>query len=204
VTVVERNATRPAAKVDSAVLVALSAAVRAHEVLRFDYDRPQADPTDDGLAPPRRVEPHHLITRAGRWYLVGWDLDRADWRVFRADRITPRTPTGPRFGPRDIPGDDVAAFVNGRFKGAVGGVDAWPCQGEVVVDLPAAEVVPYAGDGIVEPIGDNRCRLVVGSWSWAGLAASLGRFDADLHIVRPVELRNAAVLLSRRYRESVT
>jgi hypothetical protein len=72
-----------------------------------------------------------------------------------------------------------------------------------VVDLPAAEVAPYVGDGIVEPIGDDRCRLIVGSWSWAGLAASLGRFDADIHIVGPPELRNAAVLLARRYRESV-
>ncbi|MEV4318033.1 WYL domain-containing protein [Actinocrispum sp. NPDC049592] len=203
VTVVERSGTRPTVKVDSAVLLALSDAVRAHEVLRFDYagERPQAE---GHLIPPRRVEPHHLITRAGRWYLVGWDLDRADWRVYRADRMTPRTPTGPRFSPREVPGGDVAAFVNAKFKGAAAGADAWPCQGEVVIDLPADEVAPYAGDGIVEPLGDDRCRLIAGSWSWAGLAASLGRFDADVHIVRPIELRNAAMLLARRYRDSVT
>ena len=205
VTAVERGAARPAAKVDSAVLLALSAAIQAHEVLRFDYasEPPRTDRTDDGFTPPRRVEPHHLITRAGRWYLIGWDRDRDDWRVFRADRITPRTPTGPRFGPRAIPGDDVGAFVNARFKGAAGS-DAWPCQGEAVVDLPAAEVAPYAGDGIVEPIGDDRCRLIAGSWSWIGLAASLGRFDADIHIVGPAELRDAAALLARRYRASAT
>lgn len=205
VTAVERGAARPAAKVDSAVLLALSAAIQAHEVLRLDYasEPPRTDRTDDGFTPPRRVEPHHLITRAGRWYLIGWDRDRDDWRVFRADRITPRTPTGPRFGPRAIPGDDVGAFVNARFKGTAGS-DAWPCQGEAVVDLPAAEVAPYAGDGIVEPIGDDRCRLIAGSWSWIGLAASLGRFDADIHIVGPAELRDAAALLARRYRASAT
>ncbi|RSM87386.1 transcriptional regulator [Kibdelosporangium aridum] len=206
VTVVERSTARPAEKVDSAVLLALSAAVRAHEVLRFDYasELPQADPADGSFIPPRRVEPHHVINRAGRWYLVGWDLDRAGWRIFRADRMTPKTPTGPRFSPREIPGGDVAVFVNAKFKGAAGVKDAWPCQGEAVIDLPADEVAPFVGDGIVEPIGDERCRLIVGSWSWAGLAASLGRFDADIHIVGPMELRNAAVLLARRYRQSVT
>ena len=71
-------------------------------------------------APPRRVEPHHLVTRRGRWYLVAWDLDRDDWRTFRADRIAPRTPTGPRFAPREVPGGDVGAFVAGRFRGSDG------------------------------------------------------------------------------------
>jgi hypothetical protein len=196
VTVVERSAPRPAGKVDSAVLLALSAAVRAHEVLRFDYESPIS-------RPPRRVEPHHLVNRAGRWYLVCWDLECGEWRIFRADRMTLKTPSGPRFTPRELPGGDVAAFVNARFKGAAGGRDAWPCQGEAVIDLPAAEVVPFAGDGVVEPLGDDRCWIVAGSWSWVGLAASLGRFDADVHIVGPVELRNAALLLARRYRSSI-
>ncbi|BFO17887.1 hypothetical protein SHKM778_42750 [Streptomyces sp. KM77-8] len=93
----------------------LSAAVHAGEVLRFDYATPQ-----DATTPPRRVEPHHLVSRRGRWYLVAYDLDRADWRVFRADRVNPRTPTGPRFAPREVPGGDVAAFVTGRFRGADG------------------------------------------------------------------------------------
>jgi predicted DNA-binding transcriptional regulator YafY len=101
VTAVERPAIRPEPKVDSSVLMALSAAVHAREVLRFDYT-PGVD--DNGVqTPPRRVQPHHLITWGGRWYLVAWDLDREDWRTFRADRITPRTPTGPRFTPRDYP-----------------------------------------------------------------------------------------------------
>lgn len=188
VTVVDRSPK----KVDSAVLLALSAAVRAREVLRFDHE-------DES---PRRVEPHHLINRAGRWYLVGWDLGRDAWRVYRADRMTPKTPTGPRFSPREVPGGDVAAFVNATFKGATGGRDVWPCQGEAVIDLPAAEVAPFAGDGIVEPIGDDRCRLVAGSWSWVALAASLGRFDAAVHVVGPAELRDAALVLARRYRDS--
>ncbi|MCW0214849.1 MAG: WYL domain-containing protein [Pseudonocardia sp.] len=177
---------RDGPRVDGAVLVALGAAVRAREVLRFDHGDAR-----------RRAEPHHLVTWGGRWYLVAWDLDRGDWRIFRADRITPRIPTGPRFVPRDVPGGDVAAFVSARFRGSAGG--GWPCRGEVVLALPAAEVAPHAGDGIVEELGPERCRLVLGSWSWVGLAASLGRFDADVEVVGPDELREAFAHLSRRY-----
>jgi biotin operon repressor len=187
VTPVERTA---APRVDSAVLMTLGAAVHAREVLRFDYA--------PGDGPPRRAEPHHLVTRGGRWYLVAWDLERADWRTFRADRITPRTPTGPRFTPREVPGGDVAAFVAGRFRGA-GGPGDWPCRGEVILGLPAAEVSPYVQDGVVEELGPDRCRLVLGSWSWPGLAAAFGRFDADLEVVGPPELKDAFALLARRY-----
>jgi predicted DNA-binding transcriptional regulator YafY len=175
------------------VLVALGAAVRAREVLRFGYG--------DADGPPRRAEPHHLVTRGGRWYLVAWDLDRVDWRTFRVDRVTPRTPTGPRFAPREVPGGDVAAFVEARFRGSTGSGDR-PCRGEVVLGRPAAEVAPFAGDGIVEELGSDRCRLVLGAWSWVGLAATVGRFDADVEVVGPPELRAAFARLSRRFADA--
>lgn len=195
------DAAPPDPPADSGVLVALSAAVRAREVLRFDYAR--APEPDDGGSPPRRVEPHHLVTWGGRWYLVAWDLDRRDWRTFRADRITPRTPTGPRFTPRELPTGDVAAFVTGRFRGADGSGD-WPCRGEVILDLPATTVATYTRDGIVEELGTDRCRLTLGSWSWAGLAAAIGRFDADIEVVGPAELRDAFARLARRYARAAT
>ena len=189
--------------VDPAVLVALTAAVRAREVLRFDHRGAatqvdaEPDPQPGRLRPPRRVEPHHVVSRAGRWYLVGWDLDREDWRVFRCDRINPRTPTGPRFRPRDLPGGDVAAFVNARFKGS-SGADAWPCQGRVELDLPADEAAPFVADGVVEPLGPDRCRVTLGAWSWVGLAASLARFDAEVHVLGPLELATAFGTLAGR------
>lgn len=176
---------------DSAVLLAISAAVHAHEVLRFDY-------AGAGVTPPRRVEPHHLVTRGGRWYLVAWDLARDDWRIFRADRISPRTPTGPRFVPRGLPGANVAAFVASRFAGS-DGVGGWPCRGEVILARPAAEVSPFLHDGIVEDLGPDRCRVVLGSWSWPALATAIGMFDTDIEVVGPAELSQAFAHLARRY-----
>lgn len=181
-------------RVDPGVLTALNAAVHAREVLRFDYGSASSPETGAAVL-PRRVEPHHLVANAGRWYLVAWDLDRADWRIFRVDRVTdPRTPTGPRFTPRPIPGGDVATFVTTRFQG--GGP---PCRGEAILGLPAAEVAPFVRDGIVEEAGPDRCRVTLSSWSWAGLATALGRFDADVEVIGPSELAAAFAHLARRY-----
>jgi hypothetical protein len=69
----------------------------------------------------------------------------------------------------------------------------------VILDLPASVVSTYAGDGVVEELGPDRCRLVLGGWSWVGLAASIGRFDADVEVVGPAELREAFARLARRY-----
>ncbi|MEU4516893.1 WYL domain-containing protein [Nonomuraea wenchangensis] len=201
VTPVEPPTARPRARTGSALLMTISAAVHAREILRFDY---ATSAEDDG--PPRRVEPHHLLTWRGRWYLLAWDLDRHDWRTFRADRITPKVPTGPLFTPREPPTGDVATFIAARFRGsdpATGTAD-WPCRGEVILHLPAADVAPYLHDGVVEELGPGRCRLVLGSWSWHGLAAGLGRFDADIEVVGPPELRNAFERLARRYVRAAT
>jgi predicted DNA-binding transcriptional regulator YafY len=183
-------------QVDTGILLTLSAAIRAGEELRFDY-RSLGRPEDTEPRPPRRVHPHHLVVRAGRWYVVGWDPDRGDWRTFRADRMAPRVPTGPRFVPREVPGGDVATFLSARFRGSES-ANAWPCRGEVILDLPAAEVAPFAGDGVVEELGAARTRLTTGSWSWAALAAALARFDTEIEVVAPPRLRAAFAELSRR------
>ena len=178
-------------QVDPQVLVAVSTAVHAREVLRFDYDSPGADGPQ-----PRRTQPHHLATWGGRWYLVAWDLDRDDWRTFRVDRMTPRIPTGPRFTLRDLPGGvDVATFLASRFRGST----EWLCRGEVILDLPAHVVSTYSRDAVVEELGPYRCRVVTGAWSWPGLAAKIGLFDADVEVIGPQDLKDAFALLARRY-----
>jgi len=181
----------PTFAVDPDVLVAVSAAAHRREVLRFDYGV-------DDERPARRAEPHHVVSSAGRWYLVAWDLDREDWRTFRLDRLRPRMRTGVPFSPRPLPGGDVTTFLTGTFRGSVGTGD-WPCRGEATLARPAHEVAPFLGDGTVVALGADRCRVSVGSWSWPALAASLGRFDTAFDEVSPAELRDACTLLAARY-----
>ncbi|MBF4572480.1 WYL domain-containing protein [Herbiconiux sp. VKM Ac-1786] len=181
---------------DPELLIALSTAVRARQVLRVDHVKPGAD-ADQDPPPPRRVEPHHLVASAGRWYLVAWDLDRDDWRIFRADRLALRTPAGARFAPRAVPGGDVRAFVAARFKGSTAG-DEWPCRGSVVLDRPVEEVQSFVGDDAVTPLDDGRVRVEAGAWSWPALAASFARFDAAISEVQPAELRAAFGELAER------
>jgi predicted DNA-binding transcriptional regulator YafY len=193
--------------VDSDVLLAIGTAIRAREVLRFDYEGGSGEVlgTGDGaFRPPRRAEPYHLVTWGGRWYLVAYDLEREDWRTFRVDRMTPRTPTGPRFSPRELPSRDVATFIAERFTRP-----ASPVEGEAVLHALARDIAPWAGEqATVEALSDDetapRCRLVMGSWSWTGLAAQLGMFDVPFDVVGPPELRAAAANLAERYRASTS
>jgi hypothetical protein len=109
--------------------------------------------------------------------------------------MTPKTPTGPRFTPRELPGGDVAAYLQNAFRGS-----DWPCRGEFVIHAPATEVQPWAGrQSVVEALGPELTRVVSGSWSWERLAAWVSWWEVPVEIVGPDELRAAAARLGRRF-----
>ncbi len=198
ITPVGRPGDPPRANTSIDTLVTLANTIRDRETLRFDDAARDTDALPGRQpAPPRRAEPLHLVTSHGRSYLLAWDLDREDWRLFRVDRIRPRHPNGPRFTARSVPGGDVDEFVAARFKGA--DVNEWPCRGTVVLHLPARDVLPFAGDGTVTAIDDRRCSLEAGSWSWGALAASLGRFEVPMEVTGPPELASAFATLAERF-----
>ncbi|MER5996174.1 helix-turn-helix transcriptional regulator [Streptomyces viridosporus] len=182
-------------EVDPQVLMELSRVIHARQELRLDY----TPDSGTSVGAPRRVQPHHLVAWRHRWYLVAFDLGREGWRTFRVDRIRPRTPAGPRFTPRELPGGDVSTFITSRFRGNDGTTTDWPCRGEVVLHLPAADVAPFAQDAVVEELGPQRCRLTLGSWSWTALAATLGHFDTDIDVIGPPQLTAAFAGLAARY-----
>ena len=97
------------APVDPRRCTVLALACRDGERLRLSY----AGGSQPGGS--RRFEPANLVPHGARWYLLGWDLDRDDWRTLRVDRITRAEPTGLRPPRREVPGGDAAAFVAERF-----------------------------------------------------------------------------------------
>jgi predicted DNA-binding transcriptional regulator YafY len=179
----------PGPRVDPDVLTVIAAACRDHERLRFDYT------SHSGAVSRRSVEPYRLVNDRRRWYLVAWDIDRDDWRTFRADRIRPRTPAGPRFTPRPLPPDqEIAAQVS---RGAAEAV--WRYRARVIVHAPAAHVrdrlpIPMQ----VESLGEDRCSFEPGSDYPELLALYLGMLGADFTIVDSPELVAALRTLTAR------
>ena len=129
-------------RVDPADLTVLAAAVIGRERVRFGYR------TGDGTVSRRLVEPHRLVATGRRWYLVAFDNDRDDWRIFRVDRLSDPTPTGARTETRTLPGgeDDVAAYVSRKLQNRTR-----TYQATAVLELPPQEAqrrLGGAGSGV--------------------------------------------------------
>jgi predicted DNA-binding transcriptional regulator YafY len=180
--------------VDAEVLTAIAGACRDRQQLRFDYR------DHDGSASVRTVEPHRLVHDRGRWYLVAWDVDRQDWRTFRADRIHPRIPTGPRFAPRDPPDGDVASYL---LRGV--GAATWRYRARVIVHAPATVIAGRLPPAVlVEAVDEQTCIVSVGSDTPQMLALYLGMLDADFEVGEAPELVEQLRTLADRYRRAIT
>ncbi len=181
-------------QVDPDVLTLIASACRDHERLRFDYR------AHSGAASRRSVEPYRLVNDQRRWYLVAWDVDRDDWRTFRADRIEPRPPAGPRFTPRSLPPDEQIAAQVARGAGEA----TWRYRARVIVHAPAAYVrgrlpIPVT----VESLGEDRCAFEPGSDHPEMLALYLGMLAADFTIVDSPDLVAALRTLTSRYQRAI-
>ncbi|MFE5335406.1 helix-turn-helix transcriptional regulator [Isoptericola sp. NPDC056573] len=177
---------------DLEVLGGVAAAIRAGERLRFRYT------THDGSESSRHTEPHRLVRWGSRWYLLAWDLDRLDWRVFRADRIALRPPTGSRFRPRVIPEDVVLRHVVARVGRAT-----WRYRARILVHASAAEVVAKVGSPLeVEETGPSSCRVEVGSDDPDRLALWITQLGMDVEVLEGDELAAAFGRLADRFRRA--
>lgn len=186
-------ADRPSPAVDTEALMTLTAACRDHERLRLSY-RDHA-----GAVTRRLVEPQRVVNWGRRWYLVAWDVDRDDWRIFRVDRLTPHTPSGPRFTPREDPGGDAAVYVAGKASAA-----AWRHRARVTVHAPAAAVLERINPavGVVEAVDATVCVLDTGADSLDSLAVHLGMLGYDFTVTGPPELVAHLRELAERYARS--
>jgi predicted DNA-binding transcriptional regulator YafY len=179
--------------VDSEVLGAIAAAIRASERLRFTYVDYQERQT------VRTVEPERLVVWGSRWYLLAWDVDRNDWRIFRVDRITPKTPSGPRFKPRTLTDDEAASYVQRSASTAT-----WRYRARIRIHAPADQaraLLPLAVS--VSADAPEHCIIEVGSDTPHQLALYIGLLDADFEILDPPDLADAFTRLAERYQRAV-
>ncbi|HEY4146777.1 helix-turn-helix transcriptional regulator [Pinirhizobacter sp.] len=176
---------------DAATLTAVAAACRDHRRLRFEYS------SHEGVVSRRTVEPCSLARLGHRWYLVAWDVERADWRSFRVDRIRSAEATGSTFEPSEPPGG-IAAYIQQaiaiapfehrirlRLSGSLG---------ELSLRIPS-------WCGVLEAETTSTCILTTGADSTLGVAslAIMAGVEAELLDDPPIaaELRDIAARFAR-------
>ncbi|MEO3887955.1 YafY family protein [Nonomuraea sp. B5E05] len=176
-----------APEVDPELLAALSMAVTGKERVRFAYR------TNDGRTGGRLVDPHRLVAAGRRWYLLGHDHDRDDWRIFRIDRIADLLRTGARITPREPPAD-AAAYVADRLYST-----ATTYEAVVTLHGPSTEVVRALGEVVGEDERTCRLRMHADTLDW--LAFRLLSLGCEFEVHEPAELaahlRELAARLTR-------
>ncbi|WP_232665783.1 helix-turn-helix transcriptional regulator [Pseudonocardia sp. TRM90224] len=150
------------------LLALVGAAAQNHERMWFDYR------SRDGASSARRVEPYRQVLSRRRWYLLAWDLDRAEWRTFRLDRMSAARTTGERFEPRELPAATAAEYLDAALKA--------PRHRAVITFLAPLEQVAdriVDRDGTLEPLDATRCRLTtwVDSFEWLAVTTAVAGID---------------------------
>jgi predicted DNA-binding transcriptional regulator YafY len=179
----------PGPVVDPEVLVVLAAAITNRERVRFRYR------SGDGAETARRVDPRAVVPFQRRWYLVAFDDDRADWRVFRVDRVGDPRATGERGPQREAPFADAAAFVRDRLWGLL------PTYRAVAtLHLPLAEAARRLGPAVgdLEEADDATCLLRTGTDTLEWLAFRLTQLGCAFEVHEPPELADHLRSLAAR------
>ncbi|PXY25073.1 transcriptional regulator [Prauserella coralliicola] len=177
----------PGVEIDAEVLVTLARACRDAVRVRFGYAG------RDGGQTERTVEPVRMVATGRRWYLMAWDVGRADWRTFRLDRMRELVATTWRFRPRDHP--DPVAYVQRSVTAA-----PYRYLARVRLRADADEVRQLVPPqvGRVEEDGDGWCVLAAGGDDLDWLAMHVARLGFEAQVLDPPELREAAARLARR------
>jgi predicted DNA-binding transcriptional regulator YafY len=165
--------------VDPEELTTIATAVTSRERLRFAYE------STDGSPSRRLVEPHSLVPTRQRWYLVAYDNDRDDWRIFRVDRMKGAQRTGMRNTPRILPAADAAAYVASKLY------DRGPAyRATVTLHAPIGDVQRVMGRvrADLEQIDEHSCRLHTRADSLEWIAFRVVMLDCDFEVHEPAEL----------------
>ncbi|WP_433271756.1 helix-turn-helix transcriptional regulator [Actinosynnema sp. CS-041913] len=167
------------ATVDPEHLTTLASVIANRERLRFHYL------AADGAESRRHVEAGHLVPSGRRWYLLAFDLERDDWRIFRVDRMQRLLPTGVRVERRELPAPDTATYVRERMFSL-----APTYRAVVTVHLPIADVRERLGDSpeALEPVGETRTHVRSHTDTLEYLAFQLVQLGCEFEVHEPPEL----------------
>jgi predicted DNA-binding transcriptional regulator YafY len=184
------STTTPAVDVDidAPYRATLMEAQITRTTVRFEY-RPLGR-----AAATRTVDPHALVHRRGRWYLIGRDHGRDERRAFRLDRIEGGVhPVGQpgAFPPAqdDVRVDDVVPGARDTQE---------PAMAEVLAVPEVAWQVARRARGGGRPELDGRTAFTIPVLSPEPFVAWVLEYGPDLEVRAPAELRERVVAALER------
>lgn len=167
---------------DVADLTTLSLACRDSESVQFDYQ------AAGGEHSTRRVDPYRIVNDTQRMYMIAYDVERADWRTFRIDRMQRVRRTRRSFPRRTPPFDDPASYVRQQQKNSGSGPRV-----RITIHAPSERVsAELSGYLEVDAIDTSSCsvsgQLNRGAESMHWVAFALGTIGAPFVVHQPQEL----------------
>lgn len=159
--------------VDAGLLSELATTCRDARALRFAYRSHAGD------ASQRHVQPVRLANYGRRWYLIAWDIDRADWRSFRVDRMDKARATGDSFAPRAVPADVATRLERGIAFEPFACRITLRLQGSV----DELQAVLPVWCGVLEPETASHSLLRVGADSPESLLAQVLMIGQDVELI---------------------
>jgi proteasome accessory factor B len=173
----------PRVDTDEPAFPALWEAVKDRYPIAFDYQG-----VGRTAASRRHVEPWGVVSRRGRWYVVGYDRDRADTRVFRLSRILGDVAADGPAGSVEVPaGVDVR-----KIAFDWGEPPAEPRTATVRLRTGAAQGLRrWTTD--VRPVDGRWDEARLRFWDLDRFAPTLARFGPDVVVLDPPDLREAVI-----------
>jgi proteasome accessory factor C len=170
-------------------LAAVRRAVERRESLDVEYYTASRDELTF-----RRIDPEHVFSAIGNWYVVAWDHLSGEERLFRADRIRSARETGERFEPRGLLGAGRPLYTRRPQDTPV----------RLLLGERARWVVEYYQTERVEPREGGAIEVTLPTRDLQWVAKLVLRLGGEATVLEPPELadlvRETARQTLRRYR----
>jgi proteasome accessory factor C len=164
-------------------LGAVRTAVEGREGLDIEYYTASRDELTS-----RTVDPEHVFSALGNWYVVAWDHHADAERLFRVDRIRSARPTGRRFEPRGLLGAGRPLYTRSERDLPV----------RLRLGPPARWVAEYYETERVENLEDGWAEVTLPTKDLAWVAKLVLRLGGQARVVEPTELAEAVQDTARR------
>jgi proteasome accessory factor C len=126
----------------------------------------------------RRIDPEHVFSAMGNWYVVAWDQSSDAERLFRVDRIRAVRGTGEGFQPRGLAGQGRPLYTRTEQDRPV----------RIRLGPGARWVAEYYEIESKREMDDGTLEVVLPTKELAWVAKLTLRLGGEAHIVEPPEL----------------